>query len=153
MVSMALLALLAAQGTMSVPIPALPVSFRHEVLAGCVPTTLESAEACLRNSMNEEDFAILADRIPARRFRGVIDCEIETDWRLADPVSPMGRLMDALLGFHNPGFAASMIISDVQVRNHGGNGLPFDELRERFRTQPPPVRSATTCHANTTPSA
>ena len=155
MVPLALLPILATQeGTFPRVPPTLPSSFRHEVLVGCAPTTLERAEACLRSSMNEQDFAILADRIPARRFRGMIDCEIERDWRLADPTSPMGRVMDALIGFHNPGFAASMIISDMQVRSHGGDGLPFDELRERYRTEPPPIGSSTTtCTVTTTPSA
>ena len=82
-----------------------------------------------------------------------MDCEIEMAWRLDDSTSPMGRLMDGLLGFHSPGFAASMIISDLQVRSQGHSpGLPFDELREQFRTERPPI-DPSTCNASTTPSA
>ncbi len=147
----ATLALLAAPGAPAADEPTLPASFRREVLQTCAPTTVDDAVACLRASVSAEDFAILADRIPARRFRGFIDCEIETAWRLGDPTSPMGRLMDGLLGFHNPGLAASMIISDLQVRSVDGDGLPFDEMREQFRTQRPPV-PPTTCNARTTPS-
>ena len=146
----AMLALLAAPGPAAGP--ALPASFRRETIRACAPTTIIEAQACLRASMSAEDYAILSDRIPARRFRGIIDCEIETAWRLGDSTSPMGRLMDGLLGFHNPGFAASMIISDLQVRSRGGGGLPFDEMRDRFRTEPP-AAGPTTCNTSTTPSA
>ncbi len=148
----AVLALLAAPGAPAAAEPALPPSFRREIIQTCAPTTIEDAVACLRASVSAEDFAILADRIPARRFRGFIDCEIETAWRLGDSNSPMGRLMDGLLGFHNPGFAASMIISDLQVRSRDGDGVQFDEVRNQFRTNPPPV-PPTTCNEFTTPSA
>jgi hypothetical protein len=150
----ATLALL-APGAPSPGGPALPASFRRDTLRACAPATLEAAQACIRASMSPEEFAILAERIPSRRFRGFIDCEIELAFRLGDATSPMGRLMDGLLGFHNPGFAASMIISDLQVRMAGGGGdaIPFEERRERFRTEPPPAGSGTTCTADTTPSA
>ena len=148
----AVLALLAAPGAPTADAPALPASFRRQILRTCAPTTMLEAEACLRASVSPDDFAILSDRIPARRFRGFVDCEIETAWRLGDSTSPMGRLMDGVLGFHNPGFAASMIISDLQVRSRGGGqGLPFDELRERFRADPPSA-GPTTCTADTTPT-
>jgi hypothetical protein len=102
--------------------------------------------------MSPEDLAILSDRAEARRFRGYLDCEIETAWRLADPGSPMGIEMAGLLGLHRPDLAAGIIISDFQARSMG-RSLPFEVLRDGFKTAPPGGDTETTCNATTTPPA
>jgi len=120
--------------------PTLPPSLARGALAACAPSTLEAAERCLRASLSPADLAIVEDRIPARRFRPHLDCEIEIAWQLGNPDSPMGRVMDGLLGAHRPHFAASMIISDLQVRAHGGALLPFDnEVRDAVVRDRPPT--------------
>jgi hypothetical protein len=129
----------------------LPTSYRREVVQRCAPATLEAAETCLRNAMSAEDFAILSDRISARRFRGAIDCEIETAWRLPDPQSAMGREMDRLLGDHLPGIAASMIISDIQQRARSGHGLDLASFYGRLRASASPDGPNTTCTITETP--
>jgi hypothetical protein len=124
---------------------ALPTSLAAGALAACAPATLEAAEQCLRTSLSADDLAILQDRIPARRFRPSLDCEIVAAWKLADPSSPMARVMDGLVGFHRPQFEAGMIISDLQVRanNHNDHGMAFDQVREAMQQSPPEPDSST----------
>ncbi|HEY0114838.1 MAG TPA: hypothetical protein VGB54_03870 [Allosphingosinicella sp.] len=124
--------------------PALPPSLAPGALEACAPATLEAAETCLRNSLSREDLSIVLDRIPARRFRPHLDCAIETAWRLRDRTAPMAKVMDRLLGVHRPGFAASMIISDMQGRALG-EPLPFDDFREAIRANPRMVEDTSTC--------
>ena len=117
--------------------PTLPSSLAPGALTACAPATLAAAEQCLRASLSAGDLAILQDRIPARRFRPALDCEMLAAWRLEDSSSPMGGLMDRLIGIHHPQMAAGMIISDLQVRAQGGDGMPFDQVREAMRQSPP----------------
>jgi hypothetical protein len=124
-------------------IPAtLPPSLRAGALAACAPATLEAAEACLTSALSPEDLAIVQDRIPARRFRPPLDCQIEKEWRLGDPNSPMARVMFAKLGFNHPGMAAGMIISDIQAKA-AGTSVPWVEMRQSFRGKPPEPASST----------
>jgi hypothetical protein len=125
--------------------PALPASLARGALAACAPVTLDASERCLRASLSADDLAILEDRIPARRFRPILDCEMIAAWRLDDSSSAMGRLMDQLMGFHYPLMAAGMIISDLQVRaqSHNDHGMEFDQMREALRQNPPPTQDST----------
>ena len=154
--ALAALAMLAASGAQTDegyrPQAALPTSFNRKVLRTCAPNTLSAAEICLSAALSVDDAGILGQRIPSRRFRGYIDCEIELAWRLGDPHSLMGKLMDHLRGVHNPGMAASMIISDYQVRATDHTGFDFDGLRKAIKVQPAMADgSQTTCTETTTP--
>ena len=115
----------------------LPLSLERGELAACAPRTLADAEQCLRDSLSTGDLAILEQRIPARRFRPDLDMEISRAWNLADPKSPMGAVMDGLLGMHQPDVAAGMIISDLQARA-AGTPLDFVAIAEGFRKNPVP---------------
>jgi hypothetical protein len=132
---------------------ALPSSLQRGELAACAPATIEAAEQCLRASLSAEELAIVQDRIPARRFRPALDCEIETAWRLDDPSSPMERVMDGLLGLHHPHLAAGMIITDLQVRARTNSGFAFDQVRAGFRQAPPPPPNPNDCRAVDSPSS
>jgi hypothetical protein len=125
--------------------PTLPASLARGALSACAPATLEAGEQCLRASLSADDLAILEDRLPARRFRPILDCEMVAAWRLDDSSSPMGGLMDRLMGFHYPLMAAGMIISDLQVRaqSHNDHGMAFDQMREALRQNPPPTQDST----------
>ncbi|HEX8364958.1 MAG TPA: hypothetical protein VF603_06715 [Allosphingosinicella sp.] len=116
----------------------LPPSLREDTLAACAPTTLEQAEQCLRTALSPADLAIVEDRIPARQFRPGLDQALVRAWRLDDPASPMGRLMQTLIGIDWPDAAASMIISDLQVRSYDPRGLDFEIIRRHFRENPRP---------------
>jgi hypothetical protein len=117
--------------------PMLPSSLKAGTLSACAPTSLETAEKCLIGALSAEDLAIVQSRIPARQFRPSLDCEIETEWHLTDPGSPMARVMRDKLGIDRADFAAGMIISDIQARALG-SGLPFDQLRQSLKQSPPP---------------
>jgi hypothetical protein len=128
--------------------PTLPASLRPGTLRACAPTTLEAAEKCLTRALSAEDLAIVQDRIPARQFRPPLDCQIEDEWRLADPNAPMARVMREKLGIDNPDFAAGMIISDIQSRAMG-TPLDFDQLRQSLQQSPvPPSQECETLRAN-----
>jgi hypothetical protein len=117
--------------------PALPPSLQSGELESCAPTTLEAAESCLRTTLSPEDLATVEQRLLARQFRPNLDMAITTAWRLDDSNSPMGRVMDGLLGAHLPDVAAGMIISDLQGR---ATGLPLDfsEIARMIRANPIP---------------
>jgi hypothetical protein len=128
--------------------PVVPPSLRPGVLRACAPTTLDAAEKCLIGSLSAEDIAIVRDRIPARQFRPSLDCQIEDEWRLADPTAPMARVMREKLGTDNADFAAGMIISDIQSRAMG-IPLDFDQMRQRLQqSAPPPFNECETLKAN-----
>ena len=130
--------------------PTLPSSLRVGSLAACAPATLEAAENCLTHALSPEDLAVVQDRISARRFRPPLDCQIEEEWRLGDPTSPMAKVMFAKLGLNNPGMAAGMIISDVEAKAAGGE-LPWDEMRQSFAGAPPEPPTST-CDVKTSPT-
>jgi hypothetical protein len=134
-------------------VAALPNSLQRGELAACAPTTLEAAEQCLRASLSAEELAIVQDRIPARRYRPALDCEIETAWHLDDPSSPMARVMDGLLGLHHPHLAAGMILTDMQVRAQTNSGFAFDQVREELGQNPPPPPNPNDCRAADAPSS
>ncbi|MBO9576231.1 MAG: hypothetical protein J7494_10875 [Sphingobium sp.] len=123
---------------------ALPVSLAKGALAACAPISLGTAVECLKTSISGEEMVILVQRIPARRFRPELDCEIETAWHLGDRKSPMGQEMDKLLGIHRPGFAAGMIISELQAR-WNGDGMNFEQIRKMVRAQPRVAGAESTC--------
>jgi len=121
--------------------PILPPSLRPGALATCAPTTLEAAEDCLTKALSPADLAILRDRIPSRQFRPSLDCQMQKEWHLTDPNSPMARAMRDRLGIHHPHLATGMIISDLQARAAGGR-VPFDEMRQALIKSPPPPSTA-----------
>ncbi|MEA3035998.1 MAG: hypothetical protein QOH04_1763, partial [Sphingomonadales bacterium] len=120
--------------------PPLPPSFNEARLSACAPTTLKSAEVCLRKGLSKEDLAIVEDRLPARQFRPGLDMAIERAWRLRDPNSPMAKAMRGLMGLDRSDIASGLIISDLQVRATTGNGsgLDFEAIRQAFKLNPPP---------------
>jgi len=107
----------------------LPPSLHKGSLAACAPTTLEAAETCLTHALSAEDLAKLQDKTQANPFRGAIDCEVEVEWHLDDPNSPMAKVMRDKLGIDHPGLAANMIIQDLQM-HATGTGLPWDQVRK-----------------------
>jgi hypothetical protein len=137
MISSAIVALAAQAAIYTQTPPVLPQSLRTGSLAACSPITLEAAEKCLSAALSPGDLLIVQDRISARRFRPNLDCQIEEEWRLTDPNSPMARVMQEKLGIDHPDLAAGMIISDLEARAKGSR-LPFGKIRADLRTAAPP---------------